>query len=570
MHKVNINSFIKKHQLSEQYQQLAEKCYLGIAADIAAHQKSAKKPILLGINGAQGSGKSTLADFLVFVLTKHFQINSVALSLDDFYLTRATRMQHADTVHPLLSTRGVPGTHDVQLAIKIITTLKAGCTPVSIPRFNKAIDDRSDQQDVVNEPVDVLILEGWCVGSLPQTKQALLKPVNVLETEQDTDGAWRNYVNTQLAQDYQTLYGLIDQLIMLKAPSFDCVYQWRLEQEEKLRTNTQGEAHQHVMSPQQVHDFIQFYQRLTEHNLKTLPDKVDYLVELDADRNITQMRKPTQTTQWLVFTDMDGSLLDHYTYSYEPAALTLVQLNAQQIPVIPTTSKTQAELEQFRHDLNNTHPFIIENGAAVLIPQGYFAEQPADTSARGEYWVKPFVEPRAHWQACINAVADDFDGQFITFAQAGTAGIVEMTGLPTAAAALAGQRQYGEPVKWLGDEASKQAFIARLKSQGVNVLAGGRFIHVSGNSDKGVALQWLANVYQTQMPNKIIQTVALGDSQNDVAMLEAADAAVLIRSPAHDLPTVNREDVYVGDAQGPTAWVEGIQHTIEFVTKEME
>lgn len=564
--KIETESFIKKHQLSEQYQQLIDDYYLPLASDVAAHHSGAKTPLVLGINGAQGSGKSTLADFLVFAFQAHSNLNVIALSLDDFYHTRKTRQQLADNIHPLLSTRGVPGTHDTHLAINTIQALKDGHLPVSIPRFNKALDDRVPETTVIEHPVDIIILEGWCTGTTPQEAPALAQAINGLEAEQDPHGIWRQYVNQQLAGEYQQLFSLVDTWIMLKAPSFDCVYEWRLQQEEKLKANTKAALAEHVMSPEQVKQFVQLYQRITEHTLQTLPERVDYLYVLDAQRNIMDMTKPRSehATQWLVFTDMDGSLLDHDTYSYEPAALTLVQLNAQQIPVMPITSKTQAELEQLRQDLNNRHPFIIENGAAVFIPKDYFAEQPADTVVQDDYWVKTFVKPRASWQALIAAVRADYLGQFLTFAEAGIAGIVEMTGLTEQAATQAAQRQYGEPVKWLGDDASKQGFIAALKSLGANILEGGRFIHVSGKSDKGVALNWLTAVYQSQAPDKQIKTVALGDSQNDIAMLEAADAAVLIRSPAHDLPTINRStDLHVSSHTGPAGWAEGIQHFID-------
>ncbi len=497
---------------------------------------------------------------LCFILNNHFKLNTIALSLDDFYLTREQRQTLGQDVHPLLSTRGVPGTHDVALAIDTIKKLQSQQYPVEIPRFDKAIDDRATISEKITSPVDVIIFEGWCVGAQAQDEADLVNHVNALEALEDQDQVWRRYVNKQLSDHYPNLFQLIDTWVMLKAPSFDCVFQWRLEQEDKLREKSSTQ--QHVMNAQQVARFIQFYQRTTENILKTLPDNVHYLYVLDDKRQVTNMVVKPPQTQWLVFTDMDGSLLDHYTYQFDEAVPTLEKLHQQHIPVIPITSKTQAELEFLRVSLKNTHPFIIENGAAVFIPKTYFKQQPEDTTEQGDYWVKAFVEPRKHWQQLIAQVADQYNNQFTTFTEAGIEGIIEMTGLDHEAAARAAQRQYGEPLSWTGSDENKKQFTAALRQLGANILEGGRFMHISGNSDKGRALNWLAKVYEAQF-KRTIQTVALGDSQNDIAMLEVADCAVIIRSPTHGLPNINRDKkLFVSSKTGPSGWAEGIHEFI--------
>lgn len=559
---IDISSFIEQEQLPQAYQQLSQQWFTGLAEKIVAHQNGAGKPLVVGINGAQGSGKSTLAALLCYILKNHFKLNTVALSVDDFYLTRAQRQTLANDIHPLLLTRGVPGTHDVDLAIETLTKLKSEQLPVAIPRFDKAIDDRAAETESVSAPVDVIVFEGWCLGAEAEDVSMLNSPVNDLEANEDADQVWRRYVNTQLAEQYPALFNLVDTWVMLKAPSFNCVYQWRLEQENKLREKSI--AQKHVMDEQQVARFIQFYQRTTENILKTLPNKVHYLYALDKSRQVTKMttqalNKPQQ--QWLVFTDMDGSLLDHYTYQFDEAVATLEQLKQQQIPVIPITSKTQAELEHLRLTLENTHPFIIENGAAVFIPKGYFSQQPEDTVEQGDYWVKAFVSTREHWQQLIAKVTSKYEGQFTTFTDAGIDGIVEMTGLDAEAGARAAQRQYGEPLAWEGNSEEKRGFIAELRQLGANVLEGGRFVHVSGKSDKGVALKWLTQIYQAQETDQKVSTIALGDSQNDIAMLEVADCAVIILSPTHGLPTIKRkQQMFVSSETGPAGWAEGI-HT---------
>ena len=270
-----------------------------------------------------------------------------------------------------------------------------------------------------------------------------------------------------------------------------------------------------------------------------------------------------ENKKWLVFTDMDGSLLDHFSYQFDEANESLTTLSTLKIPVIPNTSKTQAELEQIREDLDNHHPFIIENGAAVFIPKGYFIEQPIDTTEKGDYWVKSFVKPRENWQQLISKIRSRYEGKFITFAEAGLDDIVAMTGLNSDQASKAAQRQYSEPISWQGNCMDKNEFIKDLEKMGTNILEGGRFLHVSGKCDKGIALSWLKNIYQNQVPEQEVTTLALGDSGNDIAMLETADHAVLIRSPVHELPIIQRNTgLFVTNSTGPKGWSEGISNFI--------
>ena len=192
----------------------------------------------------------------------------------------------------------------------------------------------------------------------------------------------------------------------------------------------------------------------------------------------------------LVFTDLDGSLLDHHNYSYHDALPQLRALERLAIPVIPATSKTRSEISQLRDELANTHPFITENGAAVLIPVDYFAVQPPGTLERDGFWVREFSSSRGYWLDLLGAMKRSFAGEFDYFFQAGTAGISRMTGLPADRAALANQREYSDPVLWLGSAQRKREFLAALAAQGASVQQGGRFLAVSGDCDKGRALTW--------------------------------------------------------------------------------
>ena len=291
-----LSEFIARHRLPESYVIDAQQWFAPVAEKIAVESQKTGTALLVGINGSQGSGKSTLADYLALLLRAEYQLNVAVLSIDDFYLTLKQRESLAKTVHPLMATRGVPGTHDIPLALKVIHSVIEGTNSTRIPRFDKSVDDRhpQNQWDNINPPTDVIIFEGWCVGAAPQTDNELLKDVNDLEKEEDPDGVWRAYVNHQLQDVYQELFNLVDLWIMLKAPSFDCVYQWRLEQEHKLRTSLSNALSDRdsnkVMDDSSVKRFIQFYQRITEHLLNTLPEKTDILFELDKNRKIVKSK----------------------------------------------------------------------------------------------------------------------------------------------------------------------------------------------------------------------------------------------------------------------------------------
>ena len=263
--------------------------------------------------------------------------------------------------------------------------------------------------------------------------------------------------------------------------------------------------------------------------------------------------------QAIVFSDMDGSLLDHDTYSHADADDVLATLNQLNIPVIPCTSKTFSELLIIRAELNNHHPFVVENGAAVYIPVGYFDEMPADAVVCDDYVVKAFVEGREHWQSILQSPELHLNDAFLPFHQAGTDKIAEMTGLTTEQAQRANERQYGEPLKWLGTESEYEIFEEYIHQQGGKLLKGGRFIHLSGECDKGKALQWLMGIFARQSAKQRLKSVALGDSQNDVAMIESADYGILIRSPVHEFPETEKE-VYKTGNTGSKGWVEGVMH----------
>ena len=275
----------------------------------------------------------------------------------------------------------------------------------------------------------------------------------------------------------------------------------------------------------------------------------------------------------LLFTDLDGSLLDHDTYSHTAASPTLAVLKSLAIPVIPTTSKTLAELLPIRAALNNTDPFIVENGAAIYIPVGYFEQQPDNTTLcikEGlEFWEYSQAPSRAHWQQLLSKLSEQFNDQFsekyINFQQLGTQGIADLTGLSLAQAALANQRGFSEPIHWLGNNAEKKQFIAALESIGAHIVEGGRFLHlIDRHACKGAAMQRLTASFKENGKHNQYICIAAGDSHNDISMLEAADIAAVIRSPVHSVPILKRkEKTYLSEHFGPSGWNEVIAKILE-------
>ena len=287
-----IQEFLRSEDLPATYGEDVLTWFLPAAQDLLLRLTSNQnKPRFIGINGAQGTGKSTLAKLFELCCTEA-GLKVAVLSIDDFYLSKVARTQLAATVHPLLATRGVPGTHDVeQLKSCLNQLLDSQAGTVKIPRFDKAADNplSEDHWATATLPIDLVILEGWFIGVEPEPCEHLISPVNHLEAIEDGDGSWRNFVNNSLRSDFADLFGRLDSLLMLQAPSFEQVFTWRSLQEEKLKrhraarfdADTSG-----VMSPEEIGRFIQHFERLTRHSLNTLPKKADWVFHLDSQHRV--------------------------------------------------------------------------------------------------------------------------------------------------------------------------------------------------------------------------------------------------------------------------------------------
>jgi D-glycerate 3-kinase len=244
-----------------------------------------RRPYILGLSGLQGSGKSTLARVMKAQAETRGWATEV-LSLDDFYYARSDREALARDVHPLLRSRGVPGTHEIELLMSVLAALPYASDklPVMHPRFDKGRDTRfsPSRWPRTTRPPKLVIVEGWALGIRPQLQAALTRPINELERKEDPDGSWRHWVNKQL-RGYQPLWRKFDALIVLQAPSWEIVRRWRGEQEQDLLARHAPLA----MDETAMERFLAHFERLSRHALATLPALADTCVEYDDDRHVT-------------------------------------------------------------------------------------------------------------------------------------------------------------------------------------------------------------------------------------------------------------------------------------------
>lgn len=287
-----IDDFLIREALPQGYRHTVDAALRPLADRLAEQARESPHTLLVGLCGTQGSGKSTAAAALQELVAQR-DLRAVAISIDDFYLPRAERAELAHRVHPLLATRGVPGTHDVELAEATIDSL-AGDEPTFIPVFDKASDERLPRKSWrrADGPYRIVILEGWCVGARPQTAGEIATPINALERDEDAAGIWRGYVNDALAGAYRRLFERMTPVVMLAAPSFDVVLDWRGEQERKLRERIvrEGGDTSRVMDDAQLVRFISHYERVTRHILTEMPARADHLISLDRLRNARLLR----------------------------------------------------------------------------------------------------------------------------------------------------------------------------------------------------------------------------------------------------------------------------------------
>ena len=264
-------------------------------------------------------------------------------------------------------------------------------------------------------------------------------------------------------------------------------------------------------------------------------------------------------TYMVVNTDLDATLLDHHSYTWEPAQEALNALKERGIPLILNSSKTLAEMEELARDLGLNEPLVCENGSFIAIPQeGSFPlelleEEFTSVEESGAYWLCHLGVSRKSFLDTLSQIRNEREHYlFEGYADWDVATIAHHTGLPVEKAPLSGQRNGTEPIHWHGTEESFAAFEAELSQHKLKAVSGGRFIHISGLTDKAMGLERVSALYQKIQPDATIKTVALGDSPNDLGMLNQADIAVVIPNKKRLEPTA--PTVIQAEEEGPTGW----------------
>jgi len=248
-----------------------------------------KRPYFVGLAGGQGTGKTTISSLIKIILIKYFKLKVFRVSIDDFYKTRKERVKLSKKIHPMLLTRGVPGTHDIDMMLNFFKKSKSkNFKRLKLPTFNKAIDDRFNKKrwyDLKDKP-DVIIFEGWCVGAKSENSITLKKTINSMEKAKDQKQIWRKYVNQQLKSKYKNLYSQLNCLIYLKAKNFSLLQKWRLKQERKLWLSSKRKLNLKIMSKRDVLNFMQTYQRITQNMFRYMPKYASIILNLNSNHQI--------------------------------------------------------------------------------------------------------------------------------------------------------------------------------------------------------------------------------------------------------------------------------------------
>jgi D-glycerate 3-kinase len=283
--KENIN---KKSMSSKIYN--LKKIYIPIAFWINEKYKKKEKTLFIGFAGSQGSGKTTITSILKIILKVFFKREIHVSSIDDFYKTFKDRKKMSRQIHPLFETRGVPGTHDINMIKNFFIRIKKKkFKKFYLPKFDKSIDDRMEKKywyNIKKKP-EIIILEGWCVGAKPQLESLIKKPINIVEKHEDNNSIWRNYANEKLKKEYKNLFGMIDHFIYMKIPNFDMVFKWRFLQEDKLKRKVN--SNKKIMSYKEIKRFIMFYERITLQMMKDLSKSASVTMFLKKNHQIKKI-----------------------------------------------------------------------------------------------------------------------------------------------------------------------------------------------------------------------------------------------------------------------------------------
>jgi mannosyl-3-phosphoglycerate phosphatase len=262
----------------------------------------------------------------------------------------------------------------------------------------------------------------------------------------------------------------------------------------------------------------------------------------------------------VIFTDLDGTLLDRITYSYDKALPSIKHLLQKAIPVIFCSSKTRAEQEVYRHELGLFHPFVVENGGAIFIPEGYFPFRFDYKKTKDGYQIIELGIAYSEIRRILEHVRSDLKVNFRGFGDMIDQEVAADTGLDIEAARWAKGREYTETIKLEGtpDEVSKT--LNAIRKAGLNCAFGGRYYGIMGPNDKGKATKTLINLFQKKLGN--LKTVGIGDSPNDLPMLLAVDIPVLVQGPEGGWGEVDIPRLHRVEGMGPEGWARAVEEII--------
>lgn len=265
--------------------------------------------------------------------------------------------------------------------------------------------------------------------------------------------------------------------------------------------------------------------------------------------------------RYVVFTDLDGTLLDHHTYSFAEALPGLELLRQHNIPLVFCSAKTRAEQMVYRNALQLHDPFIVENGGAVYVEQGYFKEPHRFTRSTNGFEVLEFARPCAEVRKVLSMVREELQLPLKGYGDMTLREIVGLTGLDEQSAALASQREYEETVVTQLSDSDRERFRAALARHGVMMTAGARFISISTANDKGRATLALTEMFRREWGE--IVTVGIGDSWNDAPLLSVTDLALQVQQPGGDWAELPVDGIRRINGVGPKGWTFAMSQLVD-------